>query len=308
MKLIKITILLFYLNIICANSADNIQMVKKTNDYFLEIPSKPHTAYFIEESKDLIHWDKISDRIKGKISFRIKNFGIYDKSFFRLNTWNIEDEEIYIAIIGDSTAASEEINSFKFCGWGEAFPDFFETRATVLNFAVPGHSTKWYLGRGVNGQIDESYHFKRLMLIKPQFVLMQFGIIDETSRVPEKITTIDQYKTNYKVLIEGIRSFGGTPIILSPVNRAVFDANNNHVPWLTERSVAAKEVADSLEVHFIDMNKLTGDLYKTLGPDGLSDIIAEGDVVHYSRQGANKICELIINELPNYLKYFLSQE
>ena len=307
MKLKKFTLLLVYLNIISAYAADGIQIVKKAKEYFIEISDKPHTAYFIEESNDLIHWNKISDRAKGKSSIKIESYDLYDKSFYRLNTWNIEDEEIYIAIIGDSTAASEEINSFKFCGWGEAFPDFFESRATVLNFAVPGHSTKWYLG-GVNGQSEKSYHFKRLKLIKPQFVLMQFGIIDETSGVPEKITTIDEYKINYKVLIEGIRNFGGTPIILSPVNRAVFDENQNHYPWLSERSAAAKEIADALNVHFIDMNTITGNYYKTLGPDGLSDIIAEGDEVHYSPEGAVKICELIIDELPNYLKYFLIKD
>ncbi|HJO10063.1 MAG TPA: hypothetical protein QGH16_09430, partial [Verrucomicrobiota bacterium] len=142
---------------------------------------------------------------------------------------------------------------------------------------------------------------------KPHFVLMQFGIIDETSKVTEKLTTIEEYKDNYRVLVKEIRNYGGTPIILSPANRALFKSNNTLDPWMEDRTVAGREVSNELSVHFINLNKVTGELYQKLGPNGVSDIIAEGDKVHYSPEGAEIISKLIIDRLPNYLKYFLEE-
>ena len=74
-----------------------------------------------------------------------------------------------------------------------------------------------------------------------------------------------------------------------------------------ERAVAGREVSNELDVHFINLNKLTAELYQKLGPGGVSDIIAEGDEVHYSPEGAEIISKLIVNRLPNYLRYFLEE-
>ena len=286
--------------------AGTINIIKQEEAIWVSVPVIQDTGFYIEESSDMVEWHSVSDRSMGPKTHKIKFSLIKDKSFYRLQTWAMEDEEILIAIVGDSTVADLESNDFKFCGWGEAFPTFFNANATVLNFALAGLSTRNFLG-GIDGKGADSYWLNLLKRAKPHFVLMQFGIIDETSKVPEKLTTIEEYKDNYRVLVKEIRNYGGTPIILSPANRAVFNPNNALIPWMGERAVAGREVSNELNVHFINLNKLTAELYQKLGPDGVSDIIAEGDEVHYSPEGAEIISKLIVNRLPNYLRYFLEE-
>ena len=286
--------------------ASSIGLIKKENEIILSVPTINGTGYHIQETNDMIEWYSISDRSMGPKTHKLNMAKKAQSSFYRLLTWEMEDEEIIIAIVGDSTVADLESNDFKFCGWGEAFPYIFNSNATVINFALAGLSTRNFLG-GVDGKGADSYWLNLLKRVKPHFVLMQFGIIDKTSKVPNKLTTIEEYKINYEILINEIRNFGGTPIILSPVNRAVFDESNQLVPWMGDRALAGQEVSTQHNVHFIDLNKITGKLYQELGPNGVSSVIAEGDKVHYSIEGAEVISKLIANCLPSYLKYFLEE-
>ena len=304
----KTTIIAFSILILfqCGLHASSIKIIKQKESVLLSVPIIQDTGFYIEESSDMVQWHTVSDRGMGPKTHQINILENKNKSFYRLHTWAMEDEEIYIAIIGDSTVADLESNDFKFCGWGEAFPIFFNTNATILNFALAGLSTRNFLG-GNDGKGADSYWLNLLKRAKPHFVLMQFGIIDETSKVPEKLTTIEEYKDNYRVLVKEIRNYGGTPIILSPANRAEFKSNNDLDPWMGDRAIAGGEVSNELSVHFINLNKLTGELYQRLGPNGVSDIIAEGDKVHYSPEGAEIISKLIVNRLPNYLRYFLEE-
>ena len=286
--------------------ASSIGLIKKENEIILSVPTINGTGYHIQETNDMVEWYSISDRSMGPKTHKLSIAKKAQSSFYRLLTWEMEDEEIIIAIVGDSTVADLESNDFKFCGWGEAFPYIFNANVTVINFALAGLSTRNFLG-GVDGKGSDSYWLNLLKRAKPHFVLMQFGIIDKTSKVPNKLTTIEEYKINYEILINEIRNFGGTPIILSPVNRAVFDQNNQLVPWMGDRALAGQEVSTQHNVHFIDLNKITGKLYQELGPNGVSSVIAEGDKVHYSIEGAEVISKLIANCLPSYLKYFLEE-
>ena len=286
--------------------ASSIDIIKKDHEIILSVPTMMDTGYHIQETNDMVDWYSIGDRSMGPKTHKINISKKAQSSFYRLLTWEMEDEEIIIAIVGDSTVADLESNDFKFCGWGEAFPYIFNSNATVINFALAGLSTRNFLG-GVDGKGADSYWLNLLKRVKPHFVLMQFGIIDKTSKVPNKLTTIEEYKINYEILINEIRNFGGTPIILSPVNRAVFDQNNQLVPWMGDRALAGQEVSTQHNVHFIDLNKITGKLYQELGPNGVSSVIAEGDKVHYSIEGAEVISKLIANCLPSYLKYFLEE-
>ena len=286
--------------------ASSIGLIKKENEIILSVPTINGTGYHIQETNDMVEWYSISDRSMGPKTHKLNMANKAQSSFYRLLTWEMEDEEIIIAIVGDSTVADLESNDFKFCGWGEAFPYIFNANVTVINFALAGLSTRNFLG-GVDGKGSDSYWLNLLKRAKPHFVLMQFGIIDKTSKVPNKLTTIEEYKINYEILINEIRNFGGTPIILSPVNRAVFDQNNQLVPWMGDRALSGQEVSTQHNVHFIDLNKITGKLFQDLGPNGVSAVIAEGDEVHYSIEGAEVISELIANSLPSYLKYFLGE-
>ena len=286
--------------------ANSISLIKKEQVIIISVPTMNDTGFYIQETNDMSNWYSIGDRCMSPKTLKINIEEKTQNSFYRLLTWDMEDEEIIIAIVGDSTVADLESNDFKFCGWGEAFPYIFNSNATVLNFALAGLSTRNFLG-GVDGEGADSYWLNLLKRARPHFVLMQFGIIDETSKVPNKLTTIEDYKNNYAILINEIRNFGGTPIILSPVNRAEFNQDNQLVPWMGDRALAGQEISTHHNVHFIDLNKLTGELYQELGPKGVSGVIAEGDKVHYSIEGAEVICKLIAKNLPNYLKYFLEQ-
>lgn len=204
-------------------------------------------------------------------------------------------------MMGDSTMAIKAADKSPETGWGVPFAKLFKEHVAVVNAAKNGRSTKSFIRQGL---WDEVYRG-----VQPgDYVLIQFGHNDEKIDKPNTGVTIDEYKKNLSLFVEAVRKKSATPILLSPIARRAFvdgklqDTHKNYPQ-------AAQKVADSLQVAFVDLTKLSTDLLMREGdlksralflhlpkgspnyPDGVIDN------THLNDKGAAAIAALVTKEL-----------
>src|SRR5687768_13854356 len=156
-----------------------------TNKLWIDANSTVDVAFRIEASADLQAWQEISDQASGPFSLWIDPR--HDSCrFFRLRHWSTEELPITLMLIGDSTVADFISNSGMYYGWGDAMPGFFKPNVRLVNFALTMQSSETFL---------TSIQKDNMLLIKPEFVLVQFGMVDT---YPILETTIAEYEANLK--------------------------------------------------------------------------------------------------------------
>ena len=141
-----------------------------------------------------------------------------------------------------------------------------------------------------------------MLTIKPDFVLIQFGLVDEYDLEQIK-TTIPEYEANLNAIIRMVRDFQGTPVLVTPPAVRIFDAETKKViPWMEDRCAVVQRLADELQTYLIDLNRLTRDLFNELGPTESVYITWPDDPAHFSLAGAGVIAGLVVNAFPTILR------
>ena len=260
-----------------------------TNRLSLEATAPTNFAYRIQASTNHTDWEDISDQAAGLFSFFVDP--ATDHRFFRLRTWPTEDAPTTVIMIGDSTMADFASNLEQFSGWGQGMHDEFKPNVRFLNFGTPVQSSESFL---------VSIQRQNLELIKPEFVIVQFGMVDQ---YPMEIqTTIPEYEANLRTIVQMIRNFNGTPILVTPMPVRVFQNDGRVRPWLPDRCEVVRKVASELQTYLIDLNTLISDLFNELGPVDSAYIAWPGDESHFSIAGAETISDVFVEALPEILK------
>jgi lysophospholipase L1-like esterase len=253
------------------------------------------TRYALQESGDLVSWVDLDDEVWGHVSNRVDILATTHR-FFRLAPW-VEPPPIIIMLLGDSTVADFVSNNSRFNGWGQGMYGYFKENAQVLNFAMPGFSSENFLLSEEHG---------RMLAIKPNYVLVEFGLIDAFGSTEEQRTTLEEFAANLKTIVETVRGFNGTPILITPQAMRFYEPNGQIQSRYVDRNAVIEEVALELQVHLIDLHRLSVDLLNGLGKSGSEYIWANGtDYLHFSTEGAKVIAGLVVNKLPNSLRPYL---
>lgn len=255
-----------------------------------EVPAD--TRYVLQVSDDLKIWTDINDQLRGWVSSK---FDLADtkERFFRLIPWTPPPPPITLVLLGDSTVMDG-------CGWGQGLPGYFTPAVTVVNLAWPALSTSGFLA---------SEQLTKMLAIKPDFVLVQFGLVAEPACVGDPHhcpTPLQVFAANLKVIVETIRDFNGTPIVVTPPGRRLFDDAGRVIHLLGDCCGVASTVAAEFQIHLLDLNQSCRDLYNELGADG-SAYITWSDRVHFTPEGANVIGGLVAKALPNALRPYLAK-
>ena len=212
------------------------------------------------------------------------------------------EKSLTIYTVGDSTMASYESNRYPLTGWGQVLNSYFVEGDTVKNHASSGRSSKSFLNEGrwkaVYDKLDAG-----------DYVFIQFGHNDEkkfdTTRYAAANTL---YKQNLAKFVEETRSKGASPILFTPIARRAFDENGELVETHGEYPLAVIQLADSLDVPLVDMNKLTSEYLQEKGIEESKSIYCwvqanenypEGkeDNTHLSELGAKEYAWLALEEL-----------
>ena len=243
-----------------------------------------------------------------------------------------------IFIIGDSTAANKDISGGKQeRGWGMALQCYFDDNIIVDNHAVNGRSSLSF--------INEGRWDKVLERLQPgDYVIIQFGHNDEKAPLDRHTDPGSTFDYNLARFVRETREHGGIPVLMNAVVRRNFfvQAPENDddeklrtttfkdgVKMVEGDSLidthglytrSPRDVAQRMNVHFVDANRITHDLEQGLGREaskrlhmwflpGEEPSVPQGrqDNTHYNVYGAHVVARLLADalceEIPVLRKY-----
>ena len=249
-----------------------------------------------------------------------------------------QDKVTTIFIIGDSTAANKDISGGKQERvWGMALQCYFDDNILVDNHAVNGRSSLSFIREGRWDKVLEK--------IRPgDYVIIQFGHNDEKSgekRHTDPGSTFDYIMAKY---VRETREKGGIPVLMNCVVRRNFftkapqNDDDESLRTTTFKDgvkmvegdslidthglyrVAPRDVAQRMNVHFVDANQITHNLEQGLGTEaskklhmwfrpGEEPSVPDGrqDNTHYNVYGAHVVAKLLADalceEIPLLKKY-----
>ena len=203
---------------------------------------------------------------------------------------------------GDSTVKNEDKDDNSMWGWGSVAHTVFNTKkCTLVNAAMAGRSARTFMEEGRWEKVYNS--------IEPgDYVLIQFGhndmgdiaggkaradigCVKDSSHV-YRLAKDRTYKVVYsygwylRKFVDDVREKGGNPVIVSMTPRNEWPGGKMErrpgscASW-------AKEVAEELDVPFVDMHNLTADyLDRKAGSKEAAAKYYKRDHTHTSRLGA----------------------
>jgi len=233
---------------------------------------------------------------------------------FQAFTENTSKPTVYI--IGDSTVKNGQGDGAGgLWGWGDFIGQYFDSsKIAVENHALGGTSSRTFLTFGLWKPVLEK--------LKPgDFVLMQFGhndggnindnhrargtikgISDESIEIDNILTKkheiVHSYGWYMRKYIQETKLKGAIPIIVSPIPRN--DWNNGRVPRNNKNSYGlwSKQVAESEEILFIDLNENMANAMEKLGEQNITgEYFYIHDHTHTSAKGAVLSASLIVDGL-----------
>jgi lysophospholipase L1-like esterase len=246
--------------------------------------SNPHT---LQASENLHLWIDLQENVTEAYSHTLTNAGNF--RYFRLKPSETVPP-IRVMLLGDSLTQDGS-------GWGGGIYGYFKPNATVINYGMANTSTKIFL---------RSAEKENMLLVKPNYVLMNYGFIDN---VPLDLggTTLEEFEANLKTLIQMVRGFGGVPIMVAVQMPRIWDVDGKLVGGWMVRNEVTRRVAAEFNAPYIDFEQLTREVYEDLGPTRCAFMnLRPEDFMHFSPLGAKYISRLIVNALPDYFGPYLT--
>jgi lysophospholipase L1-like esterase len=195
-----------------------------------------------------------------------------------------------VYLLGDSTVCDQSHEPY--ASWGQMLPRFFKPDIAVANHAESGETLN---SSGSAHRLEKVLSLVR----KGDYVMIQYGHNDMKSKAPDAVA---QYKTLLTKWVRDIKSRGGTPILITSVNRHTFE-EGQVVNSLKDYPQAVRDVASDTQedVPLIDLNAMTKTLYEALGEKPSIQLfehrgtdLSKFDATHHSPYGAYEIAKCVI--------------
>ena len=205
----------------------------------------------------------------------------------------IPDNELTtVFLLGDSTVTDQPAEPW--CSWGQMLTRFFNDRVAISNHAASGESIKSSLSAGrVN---------KVFSMIRPgDFVFAQFGHNDMKDRSPN---ALKEYKSKFEELVDAIRMRGGIPVLVTSMERK----SGAKKPTLKGYPEAIRQVAREKGVALIDLNRMSIDLYRSMG-NQLGKLFQDGS--HHNSFGSFELAKCmatgILKNVPELARHLRTE-
>ncbi len=247
--------------------------------------------------------------------------GLIDESSLEIKAYTKNPEEEITSdtglrkatafILGDSTACNYDTDATHNIvrgGWGMFLSDYMADSLEVKNLAMSGRSSKSFT-------TEDNYQIFLNEVQAGDYVFIQFGHNDQKNTTEEDAAnrytdasgsreTVGSFKYYlYNYYIKPAQAAGAIPVLLSPVSIRSF-AGGKTIDSHGIYDDAVRELAAETGVSFIDMTKITAELYDAMGEAGSEKLFAyytdtaKGlDPVHYNHFGAYTIAGYVANAL-----------
>jgi lysophospholipase L1-like esterase len=277
---------------VASSFGQSLSIAKKPdNNYWIQASAPADVPSTLQASENLHLWVDINSAVPQDLSFQFNNTDVTTR-FIRLTPTPPEPPPIRVVLLGDSMVA-------ECCGWGQAMPGYFKPSATVLNYAQAWTSTKVFL---------QSEELDKMLLVKPNYVLMQFGYSDYGPD-PDRHSTAQEFADNLRQIIQIVRGFNGIPILITLHADRQWDAAGNLIEWDSPFNTITRDVAAEQHTPIVDLYKLSVELFKKLGQSGCAFMTYNpgnpADGLHVSPLGAVYMSQLIAKALPDELGPYL---
>ena len=222
---------------------------------------------------------------------------------------NTKVKTIYLT--GDSTVVDAQYEPW--ASWGQMLPYFFNPNEVVIaNYAESGETLKAFEDRH---RIDKIWN-----KMKPgDYLFIQFGHNDQKAGNSIK----SGYRKRLKKWIDKAKQLGVTPVLVTSMNRRVFDENKKIVNTLDDFPTAMREIAKEEKVNLIDLNALSKTLFEAMGPEAAKKAFvyypansypnqpnALADDTHFNPYGAYELAKCVVKSIANQnlpLKKYISK-
>jgi lysophospholipase L1-like esterase len=198
-----------------------------------------------------------------------------------------ELRSIRISIVGDSTVADYPEND-PLRGWGQILPEFFKKSVIIINFAKCGESSKSFIKNGL---------WENAIKSKSDYYLIQFGHNDcpgKGEQTTDPDSDYQEYLTRY---INDVRAQGAKPVLVTSMERRVFDKDGKSRLTLDKYADAMKKVGQRYGVPVIDLHEKSIELYQKLGDSGSAYLMTSVDRTHFTDTGARAMARIIAIEM-----------
>lgn len=183
-----------------------------------------------------------------------------------------------IFLCGDSTVCDQPAEPWN--SWGQMLPRFFGPGGAVANYAESGESIKSSLGAK---RFDKVFS----LMNSNDWLLVQFGHNDMKDKATNALVT---YKANLKQIVQRTREHGGTPVLVTSMERK---AGVEH-DTLAGYPQVVREVAREDQVALIDLHTVSKVFYRALGAD-LDQAFQDG--THHNNYGSYELARCVVEGL-----------
>ncbi|WP_312175958.1 rhamnogalacturonan acetylesterase [Chryseobacterium sp.] len=217
-----------------------------------------------------------------------------------------------IYLTGDSTVVDAQYEPW--ASWGQMLPYFFVPNEVVIaNYAESGETLKAFEDRH---RIDKIWN-----QIKPgDYLFIQFGHNDQKAGNSIK----SGYRKRLKEWIQKARQLGADPVLVTSMNRRVFDEDNKIINTLDDFPEAMREIAKEENVNLIDLNAMSKTLFEAMGPENSKKAFvyypanaypnqqnALADDTHFNPYGAYELAQCVVKSIVDQnlpLKKYISKK
>ncbi len=279
-------------------SWDSFSISKNTNNNWQTITVPVSDAWFVNRDNggSTIRMNIPTNANDHNQQLKVKKVVIKNADHLPVDVSEVSvEQKLTIHIASDSNAAyysPQQTAESGIVGWGMKLGDFVGSSVIINNKATAGASTKTY--KNMPSILDS---------IKPgDCVIISFYGNDASTNADGRGTTIDEYKANLTGFITDIRAKDGVPVIVTP--KCYFNGNTNEYRIEAEGEgiqpymVAAKQVASSLNVDFIDVYSTMVEEQDTFTSEQRRGLYI-ADNVHLTDAGASYVARLIAEGLKN---------
>ena len=180
-----------------------------------------------------------------------------------------------VYLLGDSTVCDQPDAPWN--SWGQMFPRFFKPEIAVANHAESGET----IANSLRAQrFEKVFH-----LMKPgDYLFVQFGHNDMKNKATNALAI---YQADLKRVVERTRSLGGTPVLVTSMERKA----GVEAPTLMGYPDAVRAVAKEEHCPLIDLNAMSLVFYRALGTN-LDKAFQDG--THHNNYGSYELAKCVV--------------
>lgn len=220
-----------------------------------------------------------------------------------------------IHVIGDSTVCAYKDSAYPQTGWGQIIGSFFDgSRVKINNVAIGGRSSKTFIQEGrldaLQGKVQ-----------KGDFIFVQFGHNDRYFGTKDREVPIDSLDYWLNQYITKAKSWGATPVFVSPMIMNTLPRNTFSTKYSTKGEYDVRDHMEALakknQIPFVDLNLKSYNGYKSMNGSyvsryqfkyflkgeypGYPDGVTNDGTTHFQASGSITHSQWIMEELEEEL-------